>query len=461
MKKSLLLTVLMAIMLVCIFAISVGAVTGSTSNEYGTVTYVEGMGEVSGYDTTSRAVVQNTDGTYTTYPAYYIYNGSTSTNMSVDFTKLNDATGEGYTKASLIRVEVFANARLNWTFQNCTSLIEAYLPEGAYLHYASFTGCSSLTNVNIPSSATQIPTECFNACKSLTSIDIPTTVTTFGQRAFQDCFSLTEIKFPENYTGIIPQDFRKITNWSAERVKVTYIIPKGCTGVNSKYSLDNCEVGALIFTGDQNSTFIADLTTDASGWVSKVTYANHCEYYFDNNHNAEFGYVFTSFVEECYTEGVCSRCSEKNKGEVFAPMFKFLGYSSNGENMCAGYMISIPSINKYNAVNTSAPLNYGFVAAANNNTPIDENGAFAEKTVSVDLSNETYVAFDFILKGDFTSTASASAKISMNLYTITKDADGANVISYVYGYNEGNVIVSDVYEIADSVSFNDLNPIEA
>ena len=168
MKKSLLLTVLMAIMLVCIFAISVGAVTGSTSNEYGTVTYVDGMGEVSGYDTTSRAVVQNTDGTYTTYPAYYIYNGSTSTNMSVDFTKLNDATGEGYTKASLIRVEVFANARLNWTFQDCTSLIEAYLPEGAYLHYASFTGCSSLTNVNIPSSATQIPTECFNACKSLT-----------------------------------------------------------------------------------------------------------------------------------------------------------------------------------------------------------------------------------------------------------------------------------------------------
>ena len=46
-------------------------------------------------------------------------------------------------------------------------------------------------------------------------------------------------------------------------------------------------------------------------------------------------------------------------------------------------------------------------------------------------------------------------------YTITKDADGANVISYIYGYNVENNVVSEVYNIADSVSFNDLNPTEA
>ena len=64
MKKKLFLITLMAAMLVCVLAISVGAVTGSASNEYGTVTYVDGISEVNGYDTTSRAVVQNTDGTY-------------------------------------------------------------------------------------------------------------------------------------------------------------------------------------------------------------------------------------------------------------------------------------------------------------------------------------------------------------------------------------------------------------
>ena len=459
MKKTLLLTMLISIMLVCVFAISVGAVTGSTSNEYGTVTYVDGISEVKGYDTTSRAVVKNTDGTYTTYPAYYIYNGSTGTNMRVDFTKLNNATGEGYTKASLIRVEVFKDARLNWTFQDCSSLVEAYLPEGAYLHYASFTGCSSLTTINIPSTATQIPTECFNSCVSLTNIDIPNTVTSLGKSAFQNCNLLSEIKIPDGYTGIIPQDFRKITNGKTT-TPVTYIVPKTCTGVNSRYSLDNCSVGTLIFTGDQNSTFISDLNTDAPGWVSKVTYANHCEYYFDNNHSAEFGYVFTSFVGECYTEGVCSRCGETKKGETFAPMYKFLGYSSNGENMCSGYMINTKSIAKYEQQNTDVKLSYGFVVSANNDTPIDKNGVFGENVISIDLSTKEYAAVDFILTGDFSISKYATAQITMNLYLFVEDADGIDV-NFIYGYAENGEVVSEVYTTADSVSFNDLNPTEA
>ena len=194
MKKTLFLTLVMSIMLLCFFAISVGAVTGSDSSEYGEVTYVEGISEVNGYDTTSRAVVQNADGTYTTYPAYYVFNGSTGTNMKVSFSKLNDATGENYTTDSLIRVEVFENSRLNWTFQNCTSLIDVYLPDSVYFHYASFTHCKSLTTIKIPSGATQIPTECFDNCVSLTSIEIPTTVKSLGSKAFQNCNSLSEIK---------------------------------------------------------------------------------------------------------------------------------------------------------------------------------------------------------------------------------------------------------------------------
>ena len=456
MKKTLLLTMLMAIMLVCVFAISVSAVTGSTSNEYGEITYIEGISEVKGYDTTSRAVVKNTDGTYTTYPAYYVYNGSTSTNMKVDFTKLNNATGEGYTKASLIRIEVFKDARLNWTFQDCTSLIEAYLPEGVYLHYASFTGCSSLTTINIPSTATQIPTECFNSCGSLANIDIPNTVKTLGARAFQNCFSLSEIKFPENYADIIPQDFRKITNWSVARVAVTYIVPKTCKGVNSNYSLDNCDVKALVFTGSEDSEFITNLTSKAAGWVSKVTYANHCEYYFDNNHDTQMSYIFTSFVTENYTEGTCSRCAKTYKGEIFAPIFKFLGYSTNGKNVCAGYTICLESLDKYNEVNSDAKLQFGFVASANNDTPIDENGNFAEKAINVDLSNDRYVAFDFVLTGDFSQENKANAQITMNLYTITKTENETN-ISYIYGANDDSGIVTQEYAVADSVSFNDLN----
>ena len=117
MRKRILL--MLAIMAMLIFAMSIcasAAVTGSQSNEYGTPTTVDGMSSKDKYsDPTSRAVLKNADGTFTTYPAYYIYNGSTGTNMRLDFALLNEKTGESYTNASLIRVEVFENARLNIT----------------------------------------------------------------------------------------------------------------------------------------------------------------------------------------------------------------------------------------------------------------------------------------------------------------------------------------------------------
>ena len=477
MKRKLLLVTVLVALFVCVFALSVGAVTGSTSNEYGEVTYVDGINEVKDYDTTSRAVVKNTDGTYTTYPAYYVYNGSTGTNMKVDFTKLNNATGEGYTKASLIRIEVFEKSRLNWTFQDCSSLIDVYLPDSVYFHYASFIGCTSLKTVKIPSAATQIPTDCFSGCTSLESIEIPTTVKTLGARAFQNCNLLSVIKIPEGYTNIIPQDFRKITNGKATN-SLVYIIPKSCTGINSQYSLTNCTVEKIIFTGDENSTFVADVKNDAPGWVSKIEYANHCEYYYDNKHDAEFGYVFTSFTDKCYTEGVCTRCGEAQKDEEFEPMFVFLGYSSDGKRICTSYIFNAESIDRYNEANDNdslddkLPLNFGFVASANNNTPINQDKTFAENSIHLDLTNSKYVSIDFVLKGDWSNEAFASAEISMNLYTFSQDEDGNTVISYIYGeyakdaetgeYIKDSqtgeyILLSKVYSSADKITYNQFN----
>ena len=466
MKRKLFLVSTLIALFVCVFALSVGAVTGSTSNEYGEVTYVDGINEVKDYDATSRAVVKNTDGTYTTYPAYYVYNGSTGTNMKVDLTKLNNATGEGYTKASLIRIEVFENSRLNWTFQDCSSLIDVYLPDSVYFHYASFVGCSSLKTIQVPSAATQIPTDCFSGCFNLESIEIPTTVKSLGARAFQNCYKLSLIKIPDGYTGIIPQDFRKITNWSTPVTNVTYIIPKSCTGINSQYSLTNCSVEKVIFTGNENSAFVADVKTDASSWVSKIEYANHCKYYYDDKHDAEFGYVFTSFTDKCYTEGVCTRCNETQKDEEFDPMFLFLGYSSDGKKICTGYIFNDDSISKYNnafdddKTDDKLPLNFGFVASANNSTPVNSDKTFAENSIHLDLTNSEYVSIDFILKGDWSNEAYASAELSMNLYIFSEDEEGNTVISYVYGEYATNdesgetILLSKVYSSADKVTYS-------
>lgn len=371
------------------------------------------------------------------------------TSISNDFCKDNS-------KLTSITIPASVKEMKGYAFNGCSSLktVINYAENVTSIDGNFLSGCPIENEFNFPDSLTSIGAYAFNGAK-FTSVDIPNSVTSLGSGVFQNCTNLTYVRFPESLTQI-PHDSLKGTAGK----NITVVVPKGCTSIYSQYSLQNTGISKIIFTGTENSDFIKSVTEKSKGHLSMIEYANHCEYYYDNAHNTEMKYVFTSFVEECYTEGVCSRCGDKKIGDTFDPIFKFLGYSSNGENMCVGYMISLASINKYNEVNASAPLNYGFVAAANNNAPIDENGAFAEKTVSVDLSKEKYVAFDFILNGDFTNPNSAAAKISMNLYTITKDADGANVISYIYGYNLDNNVVSAVYDTADSVSFNDLNPTE-
>ncbi len=234
MKKKILLILAVMAMLCIVFAISVSAVTGSSSNEYGEVTYVDGMNTVNGYDTTSLAVLKNADGTYTTYPAYYIYNGSTGSNMRLSFDALNEKTGESYTNASLIRIQVFANASLNHTYSGCTSLIDAYLPEGVWLHYASFNGCSSLTSISLPESCTSIPNSTFKGCTSLTSIKLSSKTNSLSQGCFQNCKALVRIELPETVT-LIPQD--GFHGCSA----LEYInIPRDCKSIGN-YAFNGCD----------------------------------------------------------------------------------------------------------------------------------------------------------------------------------------------------------------------------
>ncbi len=140
-----------------------------------------------------------------------------------------------------------------------------------------------------------------------------------------------------------------------------------------------------------------------------------------------------------------------------SPLFTFKGYSTDGKEICVGYIINLEAINEYEANNGEAVFKYGFVASANNNTPIDENGVFAEKAINIELTNEKYTAIDFKLVGDWSDSIYATANVTMNLYTILTE-NGDTAVSYVYGYNDGDVIVSQSYDVADAVSYNDLNP---
>ena len=57
----------------------------------------------------------------------------------------------------------------------------------------AFSGCDSLTSINIPNSVTSIGNFAFWSCDSLTSITIPNSVTSIGGSAFGGCAGLTSI----------------------------------------------------------------------------------------------------------------------------------------------------------------------------------------------------------------------------------------------------------------------------
>ena len=50
-----------------------------------------------------------------------------------------------------------------------------------------YSGCKSLTSINIPNSVTNIEDSAFSGCDSLTNINIPNSVTNIGDYAFSDC----------------------------------------------------------------------------------------------------------------------------------------------------------------------------------------------------------------------------------------------------------------------------------
>ena len=89
----------------------------------------------------------------------------------------------------------------SFAFCNCLSLTNITIPSSVTsIRYATFIGCSSLTSINISPSVTDIGEEAFAGCSSLTSINIPHSVIWIGDGAFAKCPSLTNINIPKGST---------------------------------------------------------------------------------------------------------------------------------------------------------------------------------------------------------------------------------------------------------------------
>ena len=118
-------------------------------------------------------------------------------------TSLGDNCFSGCHSLTSIEIPSSVTSLGNYCFHGCTLLTSIEIPSSVTsLGWGCFESCYSMESIEIPSSVTSLGDHCFQACSSLTSIEIPSSVTSWGDYCFQDCSSLTSIEIPSSVISL-------------------------------------------------------------------------------------------------------------------------------------------------------------------------------------------------------------------------------------------------------------------
>ena len=94
-----------------------------------------------------------------------------------------------------------------------------------------FSGCTSLTTINIGSNVQNIPDYAFYSCSRLVSVTIPNSILSIGNSAFSGCSGLTSITIPSSVTNIGEKAFS-----GCDRIQFIYsknTVPPTCASTNT------------------------------------------------------------------------------------------------------------------------------------------------------------------------------------------------------------------------------------
>lgn len=90
-----------------------------------------------------------------------------------------------------------------YAFYNCSGLAEISISDGvSNIGKHTFSGCSSLKSIELPESVNSIGEYAFDGCSSLTEIIIPDGVESIGRNTFYACASLEVIELPTSLKSI-------------------------------------------------------------------------------------------------------------------------------------------------------------------------------------------------------------------------------------------------------------------
>ena len=179
-------------------------------------------------------------------------------------TKIDYSAFRGCTSLTSITIPGSATSIGDYAFEDCTSLTNVTIPDGVTsIGDRAFYGCTSLTSITIPNSVTSIGEYAFSGCESLISVTILSGVTSIGDYAFEDCTSLINVTIPDGVTSIGDRAFY------------------GCTSLKS-ITIPNTvtEIGSSAFYGCTSLTSImipdsvTSIDSSAFGGCSSLTAIN-------------------------------------------------------------------------------------------------------------------------------------------------------------------------------------------
>ncbi len=438
----------------CLFTVSGGAVTGSASDEFGAVTYVAGVNETTQIqDKDSLVVLKNSDGTYTTYPAYYISDLQLQWQGTVQykFDALNTALGTSYSMDSIVRLEILADSTVmnqnGGSFQNLKNLKEIAFPENTKMKELNgqqfkssglekikipatvtkigthlFEDCRSLKEVTFEEgfSITALPNQMFTLCTSIEKITLPDCVESVGDGFFSQCTSLSEVRLGKSFKALGNQCFALCKNDLVIYAPSTFLedmasIPMSAftydsgnlhqvtlffegTRAQAQALVDKAshrglmEASLVEWTGNEDSYYIPASPT---AWTIVYSY-NMCEHVWSDQTKV----TVTDYFEPITIDGFCTKCSTPKTLQTMAPVLTYYGYSFTEVAINGKYaVVQTYGINN-DALQEYLKLTQGFelgIVVSTVNNPL--NGTVdSGKTVWSKIS-EKYSAFDVKLNG--------------------------------------------------------------
>ena len=476
------------VVLVCLLAICVSAegIKKFDTDEFQSgdnITYIEGIDLGAYYNspdrgasietlydntTVARIVLQNSDGTYTTYPTYYFIRLNDDWQGDYQFVicdRINDmasVTGETYTNESIIRIEYpelnpdhkFGKMSTNVeSVSSCKNLKYVYISSQFTFINSSFDRLASLETIEFSPNAkiTSVGQFSFRATTSIQKIVFPNSLQKLRKEALQACTGLTELSLGANFVGFDDSIALNTLN-PANQVKI--YVPATLDG--TKYGASYFPKKSIImFTGDKDAAlafgFSAAMSYDeylAVGSVAAdgtIIYGYYvCDAFYNGEHgegealnSCQFGCPIcgkaellenpqhqlskeTTFDEKGYFGTTCvfescSVCKTVTMDERVGALFISYGYSfteteiGGKRSMSQFFSVDMSNVEAYMTA-TGYSLEYGLVVSSNADPLNEANSGLIEE-------GKTYI----ISQNRFAHDYFAVTVVGFNDETVDKD----------------------------------------